>query len=64
VIVSQSIAFARHETKVSPRVKGGRSGDCRNRKYRFSPKGATLEKLHIFFVENKPLVYKAAIDNQ
>jgi len=25
VIVSQSIAFARHETKVSPRVKGGRT---------------------------------------
>jgi hypothetical protein len=29
----------------------------------FRPGGA-LEKPHIFFVENTPLVYKTAIDNQ
>jgi hypothetical protein len=48
VIVSQSIAFARHETKVSPRVKGAGVAIAETANTGFRP-GARW-KNHIFFL--------------
>ena len=48
-------------TRSRPRLKRGRV-TTENRKYRFSAEAA-LKKLHIFLVENIPVVEKIAIDN-